>query len=208
VPGLRRLRLSSLDPAVMDEPLFELLGEEARLMPHLHLSIQAGDDMVLKRMKRRHDRAGVIRFCECARAARPDVAFGADLIAGFPTETEEMFSGTLALVEDCGLTFLHVFPYSPRPGTPAARMPRVHSKTAKSRATRLRAAGDAARDAFFTAHAGCAVEILVEANGRGYTPHYAPVRLSAKYGAPAAGEIVRARVTGHDGKTLFAEPIS
>ncbi|MFQ6018533.1 MAG: tRNA (N(6)-L-threonylcarbamoyladenosine(37)-C(2))-methylthiotransferase MtaB, partial [Kiloniellaceae bacterium] len=141
VPALPRLRLSSVDPAELDEDLLRLIAEEARLMPHLHLSLQSGDDLILKRMKRRHGRADALGLCARVRALRPDVVFGADLIAGFPTETEAMFRNTLRAVEDCGLTYLHVFPYSARPGTPAARMPQVPAPTRKERAARLRAAG-------------------------------------------------------------------
>jgi threonylcarbamoyladenosine tRNA methylthiotransferase MtaB len=141
VPNLKRLRLSSLDPVEMDEDLWDLIATEPRLLPHLHMSLQAGDDMILKRMKRRHLRNDAIGFCKKARELRPDCVFGVDLIAGFPTETEEMFQNTLKIVEDCDLTFLHVFPYSPRPGTPAARMPQVTSSTIKERAALLREKG-------------------------------------------------------------------
>ena len=138
VPELPRLRLSSLDPVEMDEDLWRLIADEPRLMPHLHMSLQAGDDMVLKRMKRRHLRADAIEMCRRARDLRPDIVFGADIIAGFPTETDEMFENTLACVSECDLTFLHVFPYSPRPGTPAAKMPQVPGPLRKQRAARLK----------------------------------------------------------------------
>ena len=144
VPELERLRLSSIDQVEADAHLMAAIAEEPRLMPHLHLSLQSGDDMILKRMKRRHTRADAVRFCEEARRLRPDIVFGADLIAGFPTETEAMFAGSMRLVDDCGLTFLHVFPFSPRPGTPAARMPQVARGAVKERAARLREKGDAA----------------------------------------------------------------
>ena len=150
VPELERLRLSSLDPAEIDEELWRLLAEEPRLMPHLHLSLQAGDDLILKRMKRRHSRAEAIAVARRARALRPEVALGADLIAGFPTETEDMFRRSLDLVAECGLAFVHVFPYSARPGTPAARMPRLPDPVVKERAARLRAAGEAALAAELT----------------------------------------------------------
>ncbi|MGY4448858.1 threonylcarbamoyladenosine tRNA methylthiotransferase MtaB [Bradyrhizobium sp. i1.3.1] len=144
VPELKRLRISSIDSIEADADLLDAIGDDARLMPHLHLSLQSGDDMILKRMKRRHSRNDAIAFCDQVRRLRPDIAFGADIIAGFPTETEEMFSRSLDLVEECGLTFLHVFPYSPRPGTPAARMPQVAGGAIKERAKRLRAAGEVA----------------------------------------------------------------
>src|SRR5690606_16333137 len=154
VPELPRLRLSSVDPVELDEDLFRLLAEEPRLMPHLHLSIQAGDDMILKRMKRRHLRADVLRTVERARRARPSVVFGADLIAGFPTESDAAFENTLALVDEAGLTWLHVFPYSERSGTPAARMPQVAKPLRKERAARLRAAGEAAVRRFLAGQVG------------------------------------------------------
>jgi threonylcarbamoyladenosine tRNA methylthiotransferase MtaB len=197
VPELPRLRLSSLDPVEVDDDLLQLLAEEPRLLPHLHLSLQAGDDLILKRMKRRHSRDDAIAFCERARAARPDVVFGADLIAGFPTETETMFENSLRLVEDCGLTFLHVFPYSARRSTPAARMPQVPAAERKERAARLRSAGDAARRRFFESRIGCAARVLVEKSGpdgaSGHCEHFAPVRLRE---AVPAGAVVAARITG------------
>ena len=177
VPELRRLRLSSLDPVEIDEPLWRLFGDEPRLMPHLHLSLQAGDDLILARMKRRHRRADAIALCRRARALRPGIVFGADLIAGFPTETETMFDNTLRLVEDCDLTFLHVFPYSARNGTPAARMPQVPPAQRKARAARLRAAGDAALARFLAGKVGETAEVLVERGTDGRTEDYAPVRL-------------------------------
>jgi threonylcarbamoyladenosine tRNA methylthiotransferase MtaB len=207
VPDLPRLRLSSIDPAEIDETLMEVITTEPRCMPHLHLSLQAGDDMVLKRMKRRHLRDDAIRFCEDVRAARPDVAFGADLIAGFPTETDAMFENTLALVEDCGLTFLHVFPYSSRSGTPAARMPQVPMELRKERAARLRQAGRAALSAFLDSHIGGTGEILVEktdddGGSIGHSRHYAPIRID---GAFEPGAIVTARIRSvEDGRLIGA----
>ncbi|PZO86812.1 MAG: tRNA (N(6)-L-threonylcarbamoyladenosine(37)-C(2))-methylthiotransferase MtaB [Micavibrio aeruginosavorus] len=177
VPELPRLRLSSLDPVEMDEDLWRLVAEEPRLMPHLHMSLQAGDDMILKRMKRRHLRADAIKMCERARTYRPDIAFGADIIAGFPTETEEMFLNTLNIVDECGLTFLHVFPYSERPGTPAAKMPQVHPELRKERAARLRAKGDERMAQFLMFHMKQMRQVIVEKDNYGHTEHFAPVRL-------------------------------
>ncbi|MFQ5617625.1 MAG: tRNA (N(6)-L-threonylcarbamoyladenosine(37)-C(2))-methylthiotransferase MtaB [Rhodospirillales bacterium] len=191
VPALRRLRLTSLDPAAMDDDLFRLLAEEPRFMPHLHLSLQAGDDVVLKRMKRRHTRADAIEACRRARRARADVVFGADLIAGFPTETEPMFANTLAAVAEMGLTYLHVFPYSPRPGTPAARMPEVPATVRKERAAVLRAAGEKALAGFLESRIGTIAEVLVEKGRSGRCRHYAPVQLG--FDAPA-GAVVGARI--------------
>ena len=201
VPALTRLRLSSIDVVEIDEALIDLIAGEPRLMPHLHLSLQAGDDTILKRMKRRHTRADAIRFCERLRARRSDMAFGADLIAGFPTETEAMFEKTLGLVDDCGLTFLHVFPYSARPGTPAARMPQVPAALRKERAARLREKGKGALHRHFDSCVGAAIEVLVEKECTARSQHYAPVRLDRAF---AAGDIVAAEVTGHDGTRLSA----
>jgi threonylcarbamoyladenosine tRNA methylthiotransferase MtaB len=200
VPELPRLRLSSLDPVEIDDELWRLLGEEPRLMPHLHLSLQAGDDLVLKRMKRRHLRADAVAVCRRARTLRPDVALGADLIAGFPTESEAMFASTLSLIEECGLAYLHVFPYSPRPGTPAARMPQVPGPVIRERAARLRTAGAAALRQSLEARIGSTAEVLVERGGVGRTEHYAPIRLAAPDGA-----LVRARVTGLADESLLGE---
>jgi threonylcarbamoyladenosine tRNA methylthiotransferase MtaB len=202
VPELRRLRLSSLDPAVMDEDLFRALAEEERLMPHLHLSVQSLDDMILKRMKRRHGRAAAAAFVQRARAARPGVSFGADLIAGFPTESEAMFENTLAGVDDLGLAFLHVFPYSPRSGTPAARMPEVPAAARKERARRLRQAGEAALARFLQSRVGATVDVLAEADGEGRAPDWTPVRLA--FPAPE-GAIVPARLARVSGRTLVGE---
>ncbi len=204
VPELMRLRLSSIDVAEVDDDLMRLIADEPRLMPHLHLSLQAGDDMVLKRMKRRHDRAQAIAFCRTVRGLRPDVAFGADLIAGFPTESAEMVRRSLDLVDEAGLTNLHVFPYSPRPGTPAARMPEVPVARRTQRAARLRAAGAAAVRAFLAACVGRAVEVLVERDGEGRSEHYAAVSLAEPR---PPGTLVRARVTAASDTALFARPL-
>lgn len=177
VPDLPRVRLSSLDPVEIDDDLWALIENEPRLMPHLHLSLQAGDDMVLKRMKRRHLRQDVIDVCNRARSLRPDIAFGADIIAGFPTETDEMFENTLRIVEDCDLTFLHVFPYSEREGTPAARMPQVEPALRKSRAARLRVAGEAQMEKFMRSQAGRMAEVIVEQNGIGRSENFAEIHL-------------------------------
>lgn len=200
VPALCRLRLSSLDPAAIDERLFAALAEEGRLMPHLHLSLQAADDLVLKRMKRRHSRADAIAACERARQARPDVVLGADLIAGFPTETDAMFENTLSAVGDMGLVHLHVFPFSVRAGTPAARMPQVPGAVRRERAARLREAGDRALSGYLAAQVGGTAEVLVETGREGHTPHYARVRLAAE--APA-GAIVPVRLTEARGDHLL-----
>jgi threonylcarbamoyladenosine tRNA methylthiotransferase MtaB len=202
-PELARLRLSSIDSVEADADLLDALANEPRLMPHLHLSLQAGDDLILKRMKRRHSRADAIAFCERARRLRPDVVFGADIIAGFPTETEAMFSRSLDLIDECGLTTLHVFPFSPRPGTPAARMPQVDRAVAKERARRLRDKGEAALRAHLASQIGEGRRVLTETRGLGRTEQFTPVRL-----APAPqmtpGEIVDITITGHDGRHLLA----
>ncbi len=205
LPELRRLRLSSLDPAEIDPLLERLLAEEPRLMPHLHLSVQAGDDLVLKRMKRRHDRATVIRLARRLGAARPDLVFGADLIAGFPTEDEAMFARTLELVEEAGLTFLHVFPYSPRPGTPAARMPQVPVVQRKERAARLREAGARRLRAFLESRVGTTVRGLVEQGGRGHTDQFAPFRFRGE--ALPAGEVAQLEVVGVSEDRLEVVPV-
>ena len=205
VPELERLRLSSLDPVEIDDDLWRLIAEEPRLMPHLHLSIQAGDDMVLKRMKRRHLRSDAIMACEHARAARPGIVFGADLIAGFPTETEDMFINTLNLLDECGLTYLHIFPYSARKGTPAARMPQVPMERRKARAAALRAAGDRRLDLFLNSQIGAEISALVEKPGVGRSEHYAPVKLTDDMAA--VGSIVTARVETVVGGYLVARPL-
>ena len=207
VPELPRLRLSSIDCVELDDGLIHLLAEEDRLMPHLHLSLQAGDDMVLKRMKRRHGRREAIEFCRRARAARPDIVFGADLIAGFPTETEAMFRRSLDIVEACGITWLHVFPYSERPGTPAARMPQVPVEVRRERAARLRHAGDAAARRFLAGRVGTDAMLLVERNGSGRTEHYAPLRLATETSA-AEGALVAVRVTDQDERGLVGTPVA
>lgn len=198
VPDLRRLRISSIDSIEADSDLLDAITEDARLMPHLHLSLQSGDDMILKRMKRRHARQDAIAFCDQVRRLRPDVVFGADIIAGFPTETEEMFSRSLDLVEECGLTFLHVFPYSPRPGTPAARMPQVAGSVIKDRAKRLRAAGDAALRQRLQAEIGATRDVLIESKGQGRTEHYLPVAIAGE----RVASIVPLKIAGSDGERL------
>jgi threonylcarbamoyladenosine tRNA methylthiotransferase MtaB len=201
VPELPRLRLSSIDAVEIDSDLLTLVRDEPRLMPHLHVSLQAGDDMILKRMKRRHNRSDIITFCREMRAARPDIAFGADIIAGFPTETEEMFANSLALVEECGLSYLHVFPYSARPGTPAAKMPQVPGPLRKERAAKLRAAGEANLARFLESLTGSLQSVLVEKPDLGRAENFAPVRLEG--GIP--GEIVPVRITGSDGTHLIGQ---
>jgi threonylcarbamoyladenosine tRNA methylthiotransferase MtaB len=196
-PELERLRLSSIDAAEIDDDLLRALGEEPRLMPHLHLSLQAGDDLILKRMKRRHSRDDALRLTDKVRRARPDVAFGADLIAGFPTETDAAFDNTLKLVGEAGLSYLHVFPYSARPGTPAARMPPVPAKVVKARAEQLRAAGSAALVRHLDRQVGRTVRVLVEREGVGRAEDFTEVALSPD--APP-GEVVAVRLTGHDGR--------
>jgi threonylcarbamoyladenosine tRNA methylthiotransferase MtaB len=204
LPELGRLRLSSLDPAELDQGLQELLAGEPRLLPHLHLSVQAGDDLILKRMRRRHDRRTVIELCRRLRAARPGLVVGADLIAGFPTEEEAMFARTLDLVLEAGLTFLHVFPYSPRPGTPAARMPQVPAPVRRERAARLRGLGLRRLEAFLAARIGSRVRGLVEQGGRGHTDEFAPFRLAGD-GLPA-GTVASLVVRGVRDRALEVEP--
>ena len=199
VPELQRLRISSIDSIEVDRDLLDALACDARLMPHLHLSLQSGDDMILKRMKRRHLRQDAIAFCAQVRRLRPDIALGADLIAGFPTETEAMFARSLDLVDECGLTFLHVFPYSPRPGTPAARMPQVDGRIIRERARRLREAGEAALRKRLDAEIGAERDVLIESSSQGRTEHYLPVAVSGE----AIGLVRRLRVAGHDGTKLL-----
>lgn len=203
VPELPRLRLSSLDPVEMDEDLWRLIAEEPRLMPHLHLSLQHGSDLILKRMKRRHLRADAIALCERARRLRPEIVFGADLIAGFPTETEAHFAEMLDLVEACDLSFLHVFPYSERPGTPAARMPQLPVPLRRERATRLREAGRLAARRLYESRLGRAEQVLLERPDRGHSEQFAPVRLQGVAGE--AGELRRLRVVASDDNGLIAE---
>lgn len=211
VPELSRLRLSSLDPVEIDGDLWQLIADEPRLLPHLHMSLQAGDDMILKRMKRRHSRQDAIAFCEKARGLRPDVVFGADLIAGFPTETDDMFENTVRTVDDCGLTYLHVFPYSSRPNTPASRMPQISGPIIKKRAARLRQKGEEALRQFYQACVGQETRFLVEstektAQGitvRGKTDHFAPIHLETSLdfsiGSVKKARIVAANADGLNG---------
>ncbi len=184
-----------------DRDLVDAFASDARLMPHLHLSLQAGDDLILKRMKRRHSRSDAIAFCRDVRRLRPDIVFGADIIAGFPTETEAMFSNSLALVEDCGLTHLHVFPFSPRRGTPAARMPQLDRAVVKERAARLRERGAHALRRHLDGEVGATRRVLIEAQGQGRTEHFTQVALAAM---AAPGAIVDVKIAAHDGKQLIA----
>ena len=193
VPDLERLRLSSLDPVEVDEDIFRLLADEPRIMPHIHISLQAGDDMILKRMKRRHLRRDVVTFCQSVRALRPDATFGADIIAGFPTETEEMAQNTLDLVGECDLVFLHVFPYSARAGTPAAKMPQIPGDVRKARADALRRAGEKQLARFLKTRIGQTEQVLVENGQNGHSAHFAPVSLDRML---EPGSIVTARVSG------------
>jgi threonylcarbamoyladenosine tRNA methylthiotransferase MtaB len=202
VPDLPRLRLSSIDSIEADPLLVETIAGEPRVMPHLHLSLQAGDDLILKRMKRRHLRDDAIAFCETLRRARPEMVFGADIIAGFPTETEAMFQRSLDLVEECGLTWLHVFPYSARTGTPAARMPQVDGVTVRERAQRLRAAGAMRVGDHLSQMAGRTVRLLMERPNLGRTEGFAQTLISGEH---APGAIVSARVTGARGDMLLAD---
>lgn len=201
VPELERLRVSSIDCIEADRDLFDVIAGEPRFMPHLHLSLQAGDDMILKRMKRRHSRDEAIAFCRDIRALRPDMVFGADFIAGFPTETEDMFRGTLDLVEACGLTHLHVFPFSPRQGTSAARMPQVSPVVAKNRAARLRAAGAAALSAHLDRQIGRSLRVLSERGGSGRAEDFSLCHT----GEHPAGQLLNARAVGRDGARLICE---
>src|ERR1700709_777034 len=199
VPEVKRLRISSIDQVEVGRDLLDVIAEDERLMPHLHLSLQSGDDLILKRMKRRHSRKDAIAFCAQVRRLRPDIALGADIIAGFPTETEEMFARSQELVEQCDLTFLHVFPYSKRPGTPAARMPQVAGEVIKERAKRLRAAGEAALQKRLASEVGAMRQVLIESDKRGRTEHFLPVAIEGD--TPGA---VRALVmAGHDGARLM-----
>jgi threonylcarbamoyladenosine tRNA methylthiotransferase MtaB len=201
VPDLPRLRISSIDSIEVDENLMQAIATEPRLMPHLHLSLQHGDDMILKRMKRRHLRDDAIAFCETALKLRPDMTYGADIIAGFPTETEQMFANSLALVQDCNLTWLHVFPYSARPGTPAARMPAVNGAKIKARAAQLRAAGQQRVQTHLAAQVGETHEILMESPVMGRTAQFAEVNFATPQ---AEGQIVPALITGMQDNHLLA----
>ncbi|MBN9604465.1 MAG: tRNA (N(6)-L-threonylcarbamoyladenosine(37)-C(2))-methylthiotransferase MtaB [Afipia felis] len=198
VPELKRLRLSSIDSVEADRDLLDVIASDERLMPHLHLSLQAGDDLILKRMKRRHSRADAVAFCEQVKRLRPDIAFGADLIAGFPTEADGMFERSLALVEECDLTFLHVFPYSKRPGTPAAKMPQVEGRIVKERAKRLRDAGEAALKRRLANEVGKMRRVLIESATQGRTEHFLPVAITGG----VAGEVRAMTISGHDGARL------
>ncbi|MAC77922.1 MAG: tRNA (N(6)-L-threonylcarbamoyladenosine(37)-C(2))-methylthiotransferase MtaB [Rhodobacteraceae bacterium] len=202
VPDLPRLRISSIDSIEADDNLMLAIASEPRLMPHLHLSLQHGDNLILKRMKRRHSRDDAIAFCEEARRLRPDMTFGADIIAGFPTETDSHFENSLKLVTECDLTWLHVFPYSPRPGTPAARMPQVDGRAIKARAARLRAAGSAQVEKHLSAQVGQAHDILMEGPTLGRTRQFAEVVFDAPH---AAGDMLTTVISGHsDGRLIAA----
>lgn len=201
VPDLPRLRISSIDSIEVDENLMQAIATEPRLMPHLHLSLQHGDDLILKRMKRRHLRDDAIQFAQQAKALRPDMTFGADIIAGFPTETDAMFENSLKLVTECDLTWLHVFPYSPRPGTPAARMPQVNGTAIKTRAAALRAAGEAQVSAHLNAQVGRTHKVLMESEYMGRTEQFTEVLFKA---AQTEGEIVTAVITAAEGQHLLA----
>jgi threonylcarbamoyladenosine tRNA methylthiotransferase MtaB len=198
VPELKRLRISSIDSIEADRDLLDAIADDIRLMPHLHLSLQSGDDLILKRMKRRHSRQDAIEFCAHVRRLRPDIALGADIIAGFPTESEQMFSRSLDLIGECDLTFLHVFPYSPRPGTPAAKMPQVAGGAIKERARRLRAAGEAALRKRMASEVGAVRDVLIESATQGRTEHYLPVAISGE----KPGAVRRLAIAGHDGARL------
>jgi threonylcarbamoyladenosine tRNA methylthiotransferase MtaB len=198
VPDAKRLRISSIDSIEADRDLLDVIADEERLMPHLHLSLQSGDDMILKRMKRRHSRKDAIDFCAQVKRLRPDVAFGADIIAGFPTETDDMFARSLDLVGECDLTFLHVFPYSPRPGTPAARMPQVNGLAIKDRAKRLRATGDAALRRRLESDVGALRQVLIESSSQGRTEHFVPVAVAGE----TPGTVRTLVIAGHDGARL------
>jgi len=203
VPELPRLRLSSIDSIEVDEPLMEAIGTESRFMPHLHLSLQHGDNMILKRMKRRHLRDHSIEFCQTVRNARSDISFGADMIAGFPSETEKMFENSLSIIEECGLDFLHVFPFSPRPQTPAANMPQLDRGLIKERAATLRKAGEVAYQRHLDQVTDRVAPVLVERGGFGRTPQFTTVETQDL----PQGKIVEMQISGHNGKHLFGEPI-
>jgi threonylcarbamoyladenosine tRNA methylthiotransferase MtaB len=199
VPEMQRLRISSIDQVEVDRDLLDVIADDERLMPHLHLSLQSGDDLILKRMKRRHCREDAVRFCAQVRRLRPGIALGADIIAGFPTETEEMFARSQELVEACDLTFLHVFPYSPRPGTPAARMPQVSGDAIKERARRMRAAGEAALQRRLRSEIGARRQVLIESARQGRTEHFLPVAIAGE----TPGAVRALTVTGNDGARLM-----
>jgi threonylcarbamoyladenosine tRNA methylthiotransferase MtaB len=199
VPELKRLRISSIDSIEADRDLLDVIAEDERLMPHLHLSLQSGDDLILKRMKRRHSRSHAIEFCAQVRRLRPDIALGADIIAGFPTESEEMFARSQDLVAECGLTFLHVFPYSKRPGTPAARMPQVTGEAIRERAKRLRATGATALRKRLAAEIGMTRQVLIESGKQGRTEHFLPVAIAGEM----PGTVRALSMAGHDGARLL-----
>jgi threonylcarbamoyladenosine tRNA methylthiotransferase MtaB len=201
VPDLKRLRVSSIDSIEVDRDLLDVIADDERLMPHLHLSLQSGDDLILKRMKRRHSRKHALEFCAQVRRLRPDIAFGADIIAGFPTETEAMFARSQELVEECDLTFLHVFPYSPRPGTPAARMPQVNGAAVKDRARRLRVTGEAALRRRLAAEIGSTRQVLIESATQGRTEHFLPVAIVSD----TPGAVRTLVMKGHDGARLISD---
>ncbi len=205
VPELKRLRLSSIDSVEADPTLLKLIAEEERLMPHLHLSLQSGDDLTLKRMKRRHSRQDSVKFCEEVRALRRDMVFGADLIAGFPTESDEMFANSLSLIDDCGLTFLHVFPFSARAGTPAARMRQINGAIVASRAASLRDKGHAALKRHLSSTRGRRIEVLMESEATGRAPDFTPVLIEAGSGP---GSLIEALVSGDDGAALIARGLA
>jgi len=207
VPELERLRLSSIDQVEADRHLYDAIAGDDRLMPHFHLSMQAGDDMILKRMKRRHLRDDAIAFCNRVRSLRPDVVFGADLIAGFPTETDEMFENTERLVEECGLTYLHVFPFSPREGTPAARMPQLERGVIKTRAERLRNLGKVRMDAFMKSQVGTTRQVLMERKDLGRTEHFAEVKMANgnQFDDSAIGSVQKVHVTALHERRLMGE---
>ena len=203
IPELERLRISSIDSVEVDKAFMEVLANESRLMPHLHLSIQNGDDLILKRMKRRHLRKDSIEFCEKVRKVRPDVVFGADLIAGFPTESDTMFENSLSLVDDCDLTYLHVFPFSPRPGTPAARMPQIDRSLVKERAQKMRQKGEIKLDQYLSKQVGQRQNILIEKSGLGRTEQFA----QAEIGTGEPGEIISAEIVGYIPGRLLADGV-
>jgi threonylcarbamoyladenosine tRNA methylthiotransferase MtaB len=200
VPELKRLRISSIDQVEVDRDLLDAIADDERLMPHLHLSLQSGDDLILKRMKRRHSRRQAVQFCAQVRRLRPDIALGADIIAGFPTETEEMFERSLDLVGECDLTFLHVFPYSARPGTPAARMPQLVGQRIRERAKRLRTVGEAALRRRLESESGATRQVLIESARQGRTEHFLPVAISGE----TPGTVRALAITGNDGARLIA----
>ena len=204
VPDILRLRLSSIDSIEVDRDLLDLIADEPRFMPHLHLSLQHGDDLILKRMKRRHASADALAFCDQARRLRPDMAFGADMIAGFPTETDAMLENAARHAEECGITKLHVFPYSPRPGTPAARMPQLDRATVKERAARLRQVGERLHLAHLDRMVGSRQDLLIENNGMAHTPDFTLVATPGLL----PRRLLTARVTGHNGRHLIIDTIA